>query len=644
MPLLNAIALTMTRRPWQLAAVVVAIVAVILWRSALPPLTPACRLIDDAVAVCAASDMAKLPDHGGVPLTHSDFAIAEGPLRLHAARNATVGFQLLLQNRAALDDAHVAVSVSALTSVDGDTIPPQSTELFLAGYHHVSPGGYTWGPKSEVLPWPERYPDVLIPQQSSCTDPELPLFEQVSLSQRRDALQAMWVDIYIPKDQPAGVYRGAVEARLSTGTALDIPVALTVWSATLPDKPSFDAVGEVYIAYAQEGAGMDLGDAAWRRMAHCYQQLAHRHRMVFIERFPTFPVNGDWAAYDAVYDPILSGRLFTPEYGYHGPGESTPVTVWRTPWPQEVNGQIEAPLSDETLAMYQQRAAAWQAHVRARGWEETDYFAYILDEVDGPMDTSDEAPVQTQAALARRDYLAMAHDQMRRLQAALDAGAGDGAIDLLWTSHADASRWRDDPELDLSGVIRWWAPNAGAATPAFFAERQRQNEKIWFYHDGHPAVGVHSINASGIEMRTWGVIGARYGFDGQLMWAVNLGSMTQPFAKPSYKDADDRFGNGVLVYPGAQLDQLGFRPTPGPLPSMRMKAWRRGLQDAELARLAAQSGHAEAAHALLRQMVPRALGEGVGKAAWPTDPGVWIDWHQRLLALASNGTRTADDP
>ena len=69
----------------------------------------ACRDVGDGLALCASSDMAKLSDHGRVPLDHPDYAIANGALRLHAARNETIAFQLYLQN---LGDAKGAVTLS----------------------------------------------------------------------------------------------------------------------------------------------------------------------------------------------------------------------------------------------------------------------------------------------------------------------------------------------------------------------------------------------------------------------------------------------------------------------------------------------------------------------------------------------------
>jgi hypothetical protein len=54
----------------------------------------------------------------------------------------------------------------------------------------------------------------------------------------------------------------------------------------------------------------------------------------------------------------------------------------------------------------------------------------------------------------------------------------------------------------LRGIIRWWSPNGLAADARFLAERVKAGETAWFYHHGHPANGVHAVNATGVELRT----------------------------------------------------------------------------------------------------------------------------------------------
>jgi hypothetical protein len=67
-----------------------------------------------------------------------------------------------------------------------------------------------------------------------------------------------------------------------------------------------------------------------------------------------------------------------------------------------------------------------------------------------------------------------------------------------------------------------------------------------------------------------------------------------------------------------------------------MKAWRRGLQDAELFSLAREKSP-DKAQVLISTLIPRALGEAVAagdqRPAWPKQAGPWIQWREQLLSL-----------
>ena len=586
-----------------------------------------CLTLGHGISVCAASDMARVTRSGVITLEHSDYDLTRG-LTLHAAKNETIAFQLIIHTGSGSAPSSITLDRSnwqpAGTAADSVSATAITQTLYQAHYHYVDKGGYQWGPATDVLPWPAFYPDALIPQQHGCLGNTETLFDSVTVNHDNRQNQSLWLDSYVPPELSAGVYQQSLTLRSGDAT-LTLPVTLNVHDTTLPHRPSIDAVGEIYRTYHLEGAGYDRSSKEWQRMSWCYQQLAHQHRMVFFERTPELPAaRGD---YDTTYSPVLDGTLFTDRYGYTGTGQNTPVTVWRTPWPQQYDIQVEAAMPASIKQRYSELARQWQSRVTTNQWNDTRYFAYVFDEVDGPTTFADDQQ-------RRHQYLSMVHNDMDEVQKSIDQGSPEVAIDLLWTSHSNPTQWTDDPALDLRGKVRLWAPNAGAADPAFLSERTAAGDTTWFYHSGHPAIGAHSINNSGIEMRTWGVTGARYGIKGQFMWGVNLGSDERPFAEPSYKPDDDRFGNGVIVYPGNQLPRIGFKATPGPLPSMRLKAWRRGLQDAELF-LLAEKHHPARANALIKKMIPTALADAQGVAAWSSNPADWIDFKQALLLLAT---------
>ena len=93
--------------------------------------------------------------------------------------------------------------------------------------------------------------------------------------------------------------------------------------------------------------------------------------------------------------------------------------------------------------------------------------------------------------------------------------------------------------------------------------------------------------------------------------AVDLSDRTDPLRKPIYSPRETRGGNGVLFYSCARLPDIGFSAIDGPLSSLRMKAYRRGLQDYEYCWLLTQKGKRVVADAIIRKVIPVALAEAV---------------------------------
>src|SRR5262249_11724576 len=103
-------------------------------------------------------------------------------------------------------------------------------------------------------------------------------------------------------------------------------------------------------------------------------------------------------------------------------------------------------------------------------------------------------------------------------------------------------------------------------------------------------------------------------------------------------------GDGVLFYPGTDVlypnDSYGVA---GPFASLRLKLWRRGLQDVDYLNLAAAI-NPSAVQTLVDTMVPKALWDyGAGDPndptwvmtdiSWSTDPGVWENARKQLADI-----------
>ncbi|MFK8022055.1 MAG: glycoside hydrolase domain-containing protein [Pseudomonadales bacterium] len=591
-----------------------------------------CLSLGSELYVCGATDMAKLEKRQPIDQDHSDYDVGSGlAVNLHAARNESLGLQLYVRRKGWGRAQSFTAQFEDFETSGGQVLQATHADFFETWHHPVERAGHKWGADSKVLPWPGEYPDVLIPEFNGCGKTRARVRSGFKLPEQMNSNANIWIDLYIPPDQSPGIYETRLRLSTDQGIEIEIPFKLRVWPAVLPQRPTFDAVGELYRSYALEGVGKDRSTDSWREMAHCYQQMAHRHRMVFMERFDD-TVDFDLESYLKYARPILNGELFGEQYGYHGTGLNTAVRVWRTPWEQDWNGTLDGPITQNKLALVQEQAEQWQQLVEQNDWKKTYFFAYLFDEIVGRADETSEHDNSL-------EYLKIAREAVKDVQSAIDKGAGEKSINLIWTSHANPASWHEDAELSLSNIVRLWAPNAGAADPGYLSERKSSSDKVWFYHDGHPSIGSQSINVSGIDMRTWGMATARYRLDGHFMWAINLGQDDHPFRWPTYMKEDDRYGNGVILYPGNQLDKIGYPAVAGPLPSMRLKAWRRGLQDAELAELARGNGYAEQVNELLRDLMPTMLADavtaGFSEAQWRKEVQHWESARIRLLEWAS---------
>jgi hypothetical protein len=162
-----------------------------------------------------------------------------------------------------------------------------------------------------------------------------------------------------------------------------------------------------------------------------------------------------------------------------------------------------------------------------------------------------------------------------------------------------------------------------------------RGDTVWFYHAGHPGIGVHSVNANGVEILTWPMIDWRYGLRGSFWWAMNYWDKEDPLRVAQYQKGEDRWGNGILFYPGKMLHTIGLPDVDGPLSSVRMKDYRRGLQDFEYCWLLADKGRKAVADEAVKDLVPVALTEAKAygsKAPWNGDPNAWYALREKLAA------------
>jgi hypothetical protein len=161
--------------------------------------------------------------------------------------------------------------------------------------------------------------------------------------------------------------------------------------------------------------------------------------------------------------------------------------------------------------------------------------------------------------------------------------------------------------------------------------RMPLGERYWTYNGRPPYAGSMTIDTDGVALRTWGWIAERYDVELWHAWEglywtdrYNRGGPTQVMHDPLTFDertkggSDFGNGDGVLAYPG-------------PRPSLRLKALRRGLQDRLLLRELKECGGGATAARLTARLVPRALGAGRGEGSWSRDESTWEAARMELL-------------
>jgi hypothetical protein len=154
---------------------------------------------------------------------------------------------------------------------------------------------------------------------------------------------------------------------------------------------------------------------------------------------------------------------------------------------------------------------------------------------------------------------------------------------------------------DLVGSIDVWVPHLGFYDKdhAFYCERQKAGEEVWFYTCLGPR-GTYPnrlLDYSLLKVRLLHWVNYRFGATGYLHWGLNQWSVPDPFAdvEPPHGDGLLPPGDAWIVYPSKEHVLLS---------SIRAETMRDGVEDYELLRLLHAKAPAKAA-ALAERLVPR---------------------------------------
>jgi hypothetical protein len=175
--------------------------------------------------------------------------------------------------------------------------------------------------------------------------------------------------------------------------------------------------------------------------------------------------------------------------------------------------------------------------------------------------------------------------------------------------------------------------------------RTTPGNKLWVYNGSDPGAGTADTEDDGVAMRQLGWAQYKKQIDRWFYWyanpaapndwftqAVTFGSVSHDDPILGQTGYGTSNGNGLLVYPGTSVypGHTSYNVA-GPFASLRLKEWRRGIQDADYLTLAAKHNPA-AVQAIVNGLVPQVLWEANapdpdyytgGGVSWSTDPDQW---------------------
>ncbi len=457
-----------------------------------------------------------------------------------------------------------------------------------------------------------------------------------------------WADVYIPKGTADGSYTSQIGLRpkgqgsrpsprisSSEGGGV-IDVELTVWPMVLPDESPIAFVADVdhealfeHHVLAEGSGGRPPEDwrghpqaAEYDRLLTATMRTLHGHRLM-----PVLPalapqvrmasggsVEVDWAHYDAIVEPMLSGRLFF---------DRTPLSVWPVPVARlfAMGATASCGNASASAEFMRRYISACIEHFEERGWAGR---AYILAPIfEAETIEPAERVRQLGAAVARTHDVRLA---TRRFPQDMSpyGWVGFGQEEL--------------PDVDL------WLPPAQFYATDVMEQQRRVGKATWVAIDRPPFGGSISLHAPATHAQILSWQAASMGAA-----AIHLGTVNDwPPAGNNVGPLECVAHNpDVLLYPGRWfgLDE--------PIPSVRLKQVRRSQQDAAYARLLAEHGLAGLAEEIRLRLSSRAGSDAYrthfadGRSmGWATDALAYNLARQvmaeAMMSVAAAGKRTID--
>ena len=473
---------------------------------------------------------------------------------IKAARNEYEPFQVILQSQENLKK--LDVTVSDLVGDDGQKIGKENIALFREHYIHARVPSYRCDNP------PGWYPDALIPFVNPITgeraDPKDTRFVAAPFDIWAGQNQAIWVDVFVPRNADAGDYTGELAVTVGGAEALKVPINLTVWDFALPDVPSMKAHFGGYTRTAK-WHGLAANSEEFRQIELRYCEAMADHRIC-----PEIPAHLHPKA-----NP--DGSIST---------EETHAQLREFIEKMRVNSfqirfSTRSPYSDP-LGEDRDRATRYLRnlydYLEENSWAEMSY-TYMIDE-----------PNDAEAYDRVRAFAEFLHEAHPRLK-------------FLCTEQTPTQ----NPEWgDFYGYVDIWVPLWPLHDEENAQERLDSGEELWSYTalcQGKQPSPFWQLDFPVLNYRisAWG--SWQYQMTGLLYWSVVFWERVKDPWLDQLTIYGRYNGDGSLLYPGADAG------IDGPVTSIRLKNIREGMEDYEYFRILSDLGDNDFVNEQVRKQI-----------------------------------------
>ena len=529
----------------------------------------------------------------------SDAPEKDGSVRLTAARNEWVSFQILLRSDVPLGG--IRVEAGDLKGPGAKTLPGADARLYRQHQLYLDVG--TYGNDGFKPDW---YPDPLVPFQHPGTGKKLEgaRITAVPFDLPARETHGFWVDVYVPADATPGEYCGTYRVTAAHGSVREIPVSLTVWDFALPATPTLvtefgsPRLRDYY--HRRSKAGKDPEPTDWVAVQSQCDALLSEHRFNAVPPYETLvPKRQADGSFQITSRQVGLLREFVDRYH---------VNAVQTPHPSSA---VKDPVAQhDTLCAW---LAAFDRAAKELDRPGVVFYTYLKDE---PNTLEDYRYVQKWGRAVRE-----AKSVVKVL-----------VVEQPWT--APGMGGADSAWGDLYGAVDIWCPLFSLHRPESAARRQAVGETIWTYTalcQGRPTPWWH-IDFPLLNYRVPAWMAWRDGMKGLLYWGgMSYWDKTDdPWTQAPYYAESGRpqqgkkgivyQGEGSLVYPARAVGYDGVVPT------IRLKALRNAIQDYEYLTILDRLGKAAEARKLVRSLTGSFF-------QWEKDPAAYENARARLAAL-----------